>query len=360
MNTYTSDDANSQQHPPPVVPLKPDNIPGELRARPQWVRWKWRYRPGDTKPWTKPPYNPHTGKPADSTDPATWGTFDRATGYDNDTVDPETGPYQGVGFALTPPFCAIDLDHCVYGGEIAGWAKDIISAVNSYTEFSPTGTGVRILLRAALPGRGRKAGDIEIYDRERYVTMTGWWIGGTLSDRQAEAEQLYRRVGELQGRSEVTPERAPAERPAGVPGASRVTGLADDDVIRRAGAAANGEKFAALFHRGDWESQGYGSRSEADLGLLNMLHFWVGPDRDGLDRLFRRSALWREKWDRDDYRDRTLDLVLDRSGSVYTPAVDLSALESLVAAMASANRFADAPGKLNSLKNSSNFCGRTR
>jgi primase-polymerase (primpol)-like protein len=90
--------------------------------------------------------------------------------------------------------------------------------------------------------------------------------------------------------------------------------LTDDEVIRRAGEAANGQKFRALW-AGD--VGGYGSQSEADAALVSLLRFWVGDDEARIDALFRRSGLVRDKWDRPDYRRRTLALAAD--GAVYTP-----------------------------------------
>ena len=88
----------------------------------------------------------------------------------------------------------------------------------------------------------------------------------------------------------------------------------DDELLHRARAAANGAKFTSLFDHGDWKGQGYTSQSEADLALCAMLAFWTGPDPARVDALFRDSALYRDKWDRDDYRNSTLDhaLELDR------------------------------------------------
>ena len=52
-------------------------------------------------------------------------------------------------------------------------------------------------------------------------------------------------------------------------------------------------------------------RNEADAALLGILGFYCRGDRDQMDRLFRRFGLYRDKWDRADYRERTLDLALD-------------------------------------------------
>jgi P4 family phage/plasmid primase-like protien len=71
--------------------------------------------------------------------------------------------------------------------------------------------------------------------------------------------------------------------------------LTDDALIEKAKRARNGAKFARLFS-GQWEGEYY-SQSEADLALCGMLAFWTGPDAGRIDALFRRSGLYREKWD---------------------------------------------------------------
>jgi hypothetical protein len=92
-------------------------------------------------------------------------------------------------------------------------------------------------------------------------------------------------------------------------------GLSDDDVIARAREAANASKFLTLW-AGDTSAYG-GDDSAADLALLSLLAFWT-QDADQLDRLFRRSGLYREKWDRSDYRLRTINKALQRE-EVYEP-----------------------------------------
>jgi len=85
----------------------------------------------------------------------------------------EKGGFSGVGFILTKddPFVAIDIDHCLEGKVLTDEARDIIKALNSYTEISPSGTGIRIFVKGAIPRNIHKA--IEIYSHGFYVTVTG-------------------------------------------------------------------------------------------------------------------------------------------------------------------------------------------
>jgi putative DNA primase/helicase len=148
---------------PHILPLKAENIPGELNARPQWVVWK---AVGD-KP-DKVPYSPRTGRRASSTDLLTWTTFQEALeAYEN-------GEYAGLGFVFSSadPYTGIDLDNCVdENSEIAGWALEIVRYFDSYTERSATGSGLHIIVRGDVPNR--RKGDVEVYSSKRFFTVTG-------------------------------------------------------------------------------------------------------------------------------------------------------------------------------------------
>ena len=155
------------------------NIPLELQGIGHWVDWQYELRQGangDCK-WTKVPYRPN-GFHASSIDPATWSDFD-----DCNKAYQTTKKFDGIGFVLSTdgtygdPFFAVDLDHCRddLGGYIEPWAKDIIDRFGSYTEVSPSGTGIHIFGKGKLPGRGRKDSKLglEVYDHARYMTVTG-------------------------------------------------------------------------------------------------------------------------------------------------------------------------------------------
>ena len=85
--------------------------------------------------------------------------------------------------------------------------------------------------------------------------------------------------------------------------------------MRRAFAASNGARVQALYN-GDTSGHG-GDDSVADLSLCAHLAFWTGPDPDRIDGLFRRSGLYREKWEREDYRNRTINRALDGCTEFY-------------------------------------------
>jgi DNA-binding MarR family transcriptional regulator len=149
-----------------------------------------------------------------------------------------------------------------------------------------------------------------MYDRDRFFTVTAHRIAGTpagVEPRQTALDDLY---------LETFPP-APPRQPQLVTGASPGSAsLEDTELIERARSARNGGKFAALWG-GDLSGHA-GDESAADLALLSMLAFWTS-DEDQLDRVFRLSGLYRDKWERLDYRARTIARALERSQHYTAP-----------------------------------------
>lgn len=287
-----------------MSPSPAARIPPELIERHQWVGWRNEQRRDGP---TKVPYSAKTGKAASSTDPSTWAPFELASAY------AEKAGLDGVGyvFAHDDPFTGVDLDHCrdPETGSIEPRATDIIKRLASYTETSPSGNGIHILVRAQLPAGRRRQGPIEMYDSGRYFTVTGAHVDGTpvtIMDRKSEIEALH---AELFGEIAESRENG-HEAPAG-------GRLADAEILERAGRAANGPKLRALW-AGD--TAGYASASEADLGLCSLLAFWT-QDAGQLDRLFRASGLMRNKWDSQHgvatYAELTIAKALSERHEVY-------------------------------------------
>ena len=173
------------------------NCPPCIRDRRQWVAWKYIERGG--KP-TKAPINPHNGSLAASTDAATWGSFAEAI-----EACRHDASLAGVGFVFTPddPYCGVDLDDCVdpATGQLKPWAASFVALLDSYAEVSPSGTGVKVFLKANKPGqrcrRGFEDGEVEIYDRDRFFTVTGQRLGQSSNEVQLKQEALdevYRSV----------------------------------------------------------------------------------------------------------------------------------------------------------------------
>jgi putative DNA primase/helicase len=279
-----------------ILNVRIENILQELRVRPQWAAWGWEQR--DSK-WTKPPLNPATGRYARNNDPATWGSFKAALWRRQRDHLP------GIGYMFHPddPFTGVDLDDCrdPETGDIDGWTLKVVKNLDSYTEVSPSGTGLKVFMRGELPPGRRRKGKIEMYDSARFFTTTGHRLSGIPSSvhaRQDELTALHRGVfGEPIAPPSVGGSRGGQE--------CRVQSLRDDELLERAMQATNGEKFASLW-AGDTSAYRNGDNegcSEADLALCSLLAFWCGPDEERIDRLFRASGLYRPKWDKRHYGD---------------------------------------------------------
>jgi primase-polymerase (primpol)-like protein len=153
-----------------------DTIPEEMREAPRWVAWRYAVVNGKK---TKVPYTPapHGSKvlpmrKASSTDGLTWRTFGEAIAvYRARGAD-------GIGFVLGDGWIGIDLDHQrnAETGEVTPVAQEVIRAINSYTEVSPSGAGFHIIAKGVLPEGRRKRGDFEMYSDGRYFTVTGWRV----------------------------------------------------------------------------------------------------------------------------------------------------------------------------------------
>ena len=168
----------------------PDAIPAELKSRPQWLNW--RLIPGENGQRTKVPTSPEMGQSIDPLDPANWRGFDDALrSLGSDYAD-------GIGFVFSEddPFAGVDLDHVLdpETGEIETWALEVVESLDSYTEVSPSGTGLHVIIKGELPGSRNRRGKIEMYDSGRFFSVTGERYPSTPRqprDRQADLDAVY-------------------------------------------------------------------------------------------------------------------------------------------------------------------------
>lgn len=176
-------------------------VPEELKRLRQWMPWTPVPRSDDK--YDKKPVDPRTGFGASKTNPRDWHDFEtvaQAVGKVLKAAGERIG-VAGIGVALTKddPFCAVVLDGCrdPEKDTIQGWAWELIRELDSYTEISPSGRGVRVFVRAKLPGGGgpKTVNEhlVEFYDRKAFVTVTGEHLEGTpktVADRQAIIDKL--------------------------------------------------------------------------------------------------------------------------------------------------------------------------
>ena len=274
--------------------FSPDSLPEEIRSAPRWVCWRGVAR--EKGGITKPPLRPQEKEAAAAcNDPSTWGTLE-------DAVRSAQANAWGIGFMLGDGFVGVDLDHCVdpNTGEPQPWAAKIVRDLDSYTEFSPSGTGLHILLAGRIPeeaGDRRRKGPVEVYDGGRYFTVTGRAYGPHRPLLRPVGLALVELVQSL-GEPQDGPSTAPQERPS-APSASSSVGKAaltdgDEELLFQ---LKTGNPRAYRLYAQGWEGMDFASQSEADLSLCNSLVNAGADDPAQVDRIFRTSRLMRGKWD---------------------------------------------------------------
>lgn len=324
-----------------ILTEKYKNIPVEMKQLPQWVGFmrtpvikdgKADMNEDGTPRMSKIPIDVHTLSGASSTHASQWDKFDIAVNSigKTATVKGKSGNIEGVGFVFRPDkntgkgICGIDLDHIIdpNTGEVNTAAFEIIQAMDSYTELSPSGTGVHIYYYGSLHSEWEKkingclggAASMEMYQEKRYFTVTGNVFGELkpIAEREQQAAEIYKKYAPKPQEKTVT--NNPVED-------TYTTVLSDDKVIEKASKSMQGAKFMALLG-GDLSDYG-NDQSRADQALCNILAFWCSGDTKQIDRIFRNSGLMREKWDEkrgtNTYGEITINEAIVKCKEFYDP-----------------------------------------
>lgn len=257
-----------------------------LRELPIWLCWKYGEFNSRTSKHEKLPFNPVTGEFAECNDPSTWCTHAEAK------AAVAGGKYLGLGIALSEDLglIIVDFDGCrdPQSGQIEEWALREIRAGESFTEISSSGTGIHILAWGKLPcnfGANSECKS-EIYDHLKMFWLTGNVFENYKTIQTRDLSDLHKRIGERT----VGPKQVKTNGPRGL-------------IARR---PANRETLM----NGGWEEDYNGDNSAADLALCNLLARETNSDPEKMDEIFRTSCLYRTKWEREDYRDRTIKLAI--------------------------------------------------
>lgn len=256
----------------------------------------------------KIPIHHQTGAACNPHDPAAWTTFENAIA----TV--ASGRAHGVGFAFTAadPFFFLDIDNALQDdGQWSPFAQSLCAAFpGAAVEVSVSGRGLHIIGSGVCPPHScdyNRSGDLaQFYTERRFVALTGTHASGDV--RADMSYVLPWLVEHFFPPAEIM---APADWDAG-PRPDWRGPTDDDDLIRRAlasksvGAVFGGKaSFADLWEENigvlpqayPSESNDVYGRSLADAALASHLAFWTGCDAARIERIMRRSALMRDKWD---------------------------------------------------------------
>jgi predicted P-loop ATPase len=177
-------------------------VPADLRHVSRWLLWTID---GNDQKVPRSAFRPD--RDCDANKAKNWASFDEVVRVIS------TRPQLRLGFALGgresgATIAGVDLDHCrnPLTGEIESWAREIITLLNSYTEVSPSRTGVKIFVSGDLPEDSiqGKVFKLEIYDRKRYFAVTGHHLPGTPTTVQLRREQLQQLFEQQRSKDLVT------------------------------------------------------------------------------------------------------------------------------------------------------------
>lgn len=296
-------------------------IPEYMQSQKNWVLWRKVERNGKTQ---KLPVSPLDYSMKHIGDPNRWTDFHTALCAANQRQE----KFAGLGFELSGSgLIFLDLDSCISNGKPNEMASDFLDTLkNSYCELSQSGTGLHFFIRGSIPYMHTiKRHDVEFYYQGRFCACT---FDAVHPCEPAEADQnvidLLARWGvdfERLEREEEK-ERFQATRSA-APWFSTGSKLTDSQVIYH----IRKTRYGALYDTG--LTPEYTSHSEGDLALCTALCFWCDNDLDQVDRLFRSSALYRSKWDREDYAQRTLKKAAAWNDFTYSEWIKKRTLENL-------------------------------
>lgn len=275
----------------------------ELKSQKVWPCWNYETRKGKR---TKVPISASgTATGTNSEYAHTWVTYDEAI------KAADKHGYNGVGFTIPQGYFFLDIDH----KELTDpFVQLMLERFNSYAEYSVSGGGIHIYGKYDIdrvPTYLDKDGKLRL-DKAFYMknphNSTELYCGGITNRFSVYTGNVIHNIPlkECTDALLVTLDKD-MRRKQKVKYSEKRDG--DDrelfDIVANLLKQKNGEKFRKLYCDGDFSN--YGSQSEADCALCAMIAFRTGADPEMIDRVFRSSALYREKWERDDYREATIE-----------------------------------------------------
>lgn len=279
-----------------------------MKDLPQWINWKLIPKPEGGKP-AKVPFCYKTNRKIDAQDPANWTTYAEAKALSDN-----------IGVVLTKDdsyFCA-DLDNSYVNGKWSEHAHRILSWFpGAYVEVSHSGKGLHIFGKCIgeFPNHRKKIkfgnDEVELYTIDRFIAFSEQGTSGNYNTDLTKALHEFIRVV------------MPPDGPTVIGGVERYGGYLtsdpewlgpdnDDELIKRmlaskpspdsvlTGKATINDLWTAnekiLAESYSDQAGGY-DRSAADAALFAYLAWWTGNDGPRMERIARRSALVRPKWD---------------------------------------------------------------
>ena len=285
-------------------------VPDEMKKRPNWVVVKTWWNAEKSK-YNKRPVNCNSdkGEYAESDNPETWTTFDNALKY----LKEKGGTTVAYALDGKDNVSCIDLDRCYdENGQPSALAKEVLSKCGkTYVEKSVSGNGLHIFGKTSgMDIRTfSKDGDLEFYQKEHFIAMTGDGSGYSRLESfdTPEMKELLSRKCEKR------------EEWKGVcKGVNGLSTMTDRDVVEKASNAKNGDKFKRLYAGENLQN----NHSNSDMSLMNLLAYWCNGDKEQMLRIFATSGLFRPNKSPDYYEGTAIKALRSMPvKSTYTPTV---------------------------------------
>ena len=283
-------------------------VPDEMKARKNWVAVK-TWKSAEKDKLSKRPIDCNTGNYAESDNPETWTTFDKALEY----VREHGGTTIAYALDGKDKVSCVDIDRCFgENGELSETAKEALKRSGAtYAEKSVSGNGLHIFGKTdGMDLRTfSKGGDLEFYQKEQFIAMTG--DGAKTKDLvnfdtcgmkpylESKCEKRIEWKGVCKGEN-------------------GLSSMSDKDVVEKAGAAKNGDKFKRLYAGEDLQN----NHSNSDMSLMNILAYWCNGDKEQMLRIFATSGLFRPNKSADYYEHTAIKALREIPvKSTYTPTI---------------------------------------
>ena len=283
-------------------------VPDEMKTRKNWVAVK-TWKSAEKDKLSKRPIDCNTGNYAESDNPETWTTFDKALEY----VREHGGTTVAYALDGKDKVSCVDIDRCFdKNGELSETAKEALKKSGAtYAERSVSGNGLHIFGKTdGMDLRTfSKGGDLEFYQKEQFIAMTG--DGAKTKDLvnfdtcgmkpylESKCEKRIEWKGVCKGEN-------------------GLSSMSDKDVVEKAGAAKNGDKFKRLYAGEDLQN----NHSNSDMSLMNILAYWCNGDKEQMLRIFATSGLFRPNKSADYYEHTAIKALREIPvKSTYTPTI---------------------------------------
>ena len=283
-------------------------VPDEMKARKNWVAVK-TWKSAEKDKLSKRPIDCNTGNYAESDNPETWTTFDKALEY----VREHGGTTVAYALDGKDKVSCVDIDRCFdKNGELSETAKETLKKSGAtYAERSVSGNGLHIFGKTdGMDLRTfSKGGDLEFYQKEQFIAMTG---DGAKTKDLVNFDS-YGMKPYLESKCEKR-----IEWKGVCKGENGLSSMSDKDVVEKAGAAKNGDKFKRLYAGEDLQN----NHSNSDMSLMNILAYWCNGDKEQMLRIFATSGLFRPNKSADYYEHTAIKALREIPvKSTYTPTI---------------------------------------